>query len=129
MSLRERARADMERITSDTKGFGWPIRIISPKGESRMVVGFSGDIGMTIDAGTGLYVTGRKAYCSIAMSQLEGMAPPRGIMDPKTPPWIIQFDSVMGKKRTYRVIECMPDEALGLYVCTLEAHRVLGGGG
>lgn len=122
MSLRERARADLERITTNTAHFGWPIVVKSPDGQERAVVGLSGDIGQTIDPNTGLHITGRRAYVSISMGQLEGMTPPRGFLE--GPPWLVRFDSVMGQPRTYRVLECLPDEAIGVFTCTLESYRV-----
>lgn len=125
MSLREQAAADLQGFLEDAAGFGWPITLTSPAGESYELTGLSTDIGQTIDPETGMAVTGRRASVAISTRRLEslGLALPRNIADGASRPWTVRFADIGGKSHLYKVSEAMPDRAVGVVTCLLEAYR------
>lgn len=124
MGLREQAAADALRILEDQCGFGWPITLTNPDGATLRLTGFSNDIGQTIDADTGMLVSGRQASIALPLRRLKGEQwdIPRMIADQSLKPWIVTFDDVVGESRTFKVRETLPDRALGVIVCMLEAY-------
>ncbi len=124
MSLRAQAAADLAAIHADTVGgFGWPITVTSPAGVSAALTGLSTDVHTTIDPETGVAVAGRRASVSLARAHLiaAGLGEPRGIGDRDAKPWRVTFDDVNGATHTFKVLEALPDRALGSVVCILEA--------
>lgn len=126
MGLREQAGADLIAILQDrAEGFGWSITLISPNGQSGSFVGFSTDIGLTIDPETGVYVSGRKASVALPIETLKqaGFSIPRAIADRNLKPWLVRFDDIHGRSQLFKVSEAFPDTAIGCVTCLLEAYR------
>lgn len=126
MNLRQQSAADLQIILEDsTAGFGWPITVIDPMGNSAELVGFTNDIAQTLDPQTGQAVSGRNAQVQIAMAALEqaGLGFPRGIADKMSRPWVIKFSDLAGNMQTFKVSEGLPDRTLGVVKCLLEAHK------
>lgn len=126
MSLRDQAASDLLGILEDSSGgFGWPLTITSPEGASAAITGFSTDIGTTIDPETGALVAARRASVAIPIARLtaHGLAIPRGIADQSARPWVVTFADIEGASRTYKVSQAMPDRALGVVTCMLEAYK------
>lgn len=126
MSLREQAAADLEAIVEDdTGGFGWPITVTDPAGASAALIGLSTDIGTTIDPDTGQAVAGRRASIALRIASLAaaGLGVPVGIADAATSPWLVTFDDIDGTSYDYRVLESMPDRAIGVVTCLLDAWQ------
>lgn len=126
MSLRETAAADLLAILQDvSSGFGWPIAITNPEGVTVTLVGFSTDVGQTIDPETGVPVSGRRASVAIPIATLTalGMGLPRAIADASSKPWVVRFTDVHGTPQTFKVQEGMPDRVLGVVTCMLETYR------
>jgi hypothetical protein len=129
MSLRLQAAADLLSIVQDaTTGFGWPIVLTSPEGLTVALMGLSTDVGQTIDPETGVAVSGRRASVAIPIATLTalGMGLPRAIADSSSKPWVVRFQDVHGAPQSYKVQEAMPDRALGIVTCLLEAYRTSG---
>lgn len=126
MSLRERAAADLKVIVEDANGFGWPITVTDPFGATAALRGLSTDIGHTIDPETGIAVSGRRASIALAIASLTaaGLGIPRGIADAAGKPWVIVFNDIGGSPHTFKVCEAMPDRAIGVVTCILEAYKV-----
>lgn len=125
MGLRETARADLRAILEDTEGgFGWPITITNPDGVTADLTGFSTDIGMTIDMDTGLPVSGRSASVALPIAALTeaALGLPRGIADSSRAPWLVTFLDIEGASHTFKVFQAMPDLAIGIVTCVLEAY-------
>ena len=124
MSLREQAAADLQAFVEDPAGFGWPIVVTDPAGTSVALTGLSTDIHTTIDPETGQAVSGRRASVAIAIARLtsSGLTIPRHIADGASKPWLVAFDDLEGASRTFKVCEALPDRAIGLVVCMLEAY-------
>jgi hypothetical protein len=124
MGLREQAALDALRFLEDQCGFGWPITLTNPDGAKLRLTGFSNDIGQTIDADTGMLVSGQQASVALPLLRLKGeqWAIPRMIPDQSMKPWLVTFDDVAGVTRTYKVRETLPDQAIGVIVCMLEAY-------
>jgi len=126
VSLRDQAAADLLGILEDADGgFGWSITVTSPDSASASLTGFSTDIGTTIDPETGTLVAGRRASVAIPIARLTalGLGIPRGIAEQSRKPWVVSFDDVEGTARTYKVSHAMPDRALGVVTCMLEAYK------
>lgn len=126
MSLREQAAADLTAIVEDdTGGFGWPITVTDPAGTSAALVGLSSDIGTTIDPDTGQAVSGRRASIALRIASLvaAGLGIPTGIASAASKPWLVVFDDIDGTSYSYRVLESMPDRAIGVVTCLLDAWQ------
>ena len=126
MSLRDTAAADLLLIIQDANsGFGWPIAITNPEGVTVTLVGYSTDVGQTIDPETGVPVTGRRASVALPIATLTalGMGLPRAIADAASKPWVVRFQDIHGTTQTFKVQEAMPDRALGIVTCMLETYR------
>lgn len=126
MNLRELARADARSFLEDAdSGFGWAIQITSPAGLSASLTGYSTDIGVTIDPETGQAVTGRRASVAVPIDALAdaGMSIPRHIASASSKPWVVEFDDIHGTPHSFKVLEAMPDRAIGIVTCMLEAYR------
>lgn len=126
MGLRELAEKDLGAILEDSvTGFGWPITVTDPDGNTGTLTGFSDDIAQVIDPDTGQAVSGRLASVALRASSLvlEGLGLPRGIADTGSKPWVIQFDDINGNAYTFKVSQSNPDRALGLVVCLLELYE------
>ncbi len=126
MSLRLAAEKDLGRILEDdVAGFGWPIFIIDPDGNSGTFTGYSDDIAQVIDPDTGQAVSGRLASVAVRISSLiaQGFKMPRGIIDASLKPWIAIFEDVNGVSYEFKVAQSNPDRALGLLTLVLEAYK------
>lgn len=126
MSLRQLAETDLGLILEDgSTGFGWPITITDPAGNTGTLTGFSDDIAQIIDPDTGQAVSGRLASVALRISSLalQGLTLPRGIADAGSKPWIIEFDDINGNAFKFKVSESNPDRALGLVTCLLELYQ------
>lgn len=126
MGLREQAGLDLVAILQDrVEGFGWPITLISPSGQTGAFTGFSTDIGLSIDPETGVFVSGRKASVALPIETLKqaGFGIPRAIADKNLRPWLVRFDDIHGRSQLFKVSEAFPDTAIGCVTCLLEAYR------
>ena len=126
MGLREQARLDLNAILEDgLTGFGWPITVTNPAGATLELVGFSADIGLSIDPETGVAISGRKASVALPISRLYegGFALPRATADTSSKPWLVRFADIHGRPHLFKVQEAMPDTAIGCITCLLEAYR------
>lgn len=121
MGLREQAALDCRSILEDsTFGFGWPFTLTSPEGVVAELVGFTTDIGQTIDPDTGQAVAGRKASVAVSLRSLVTM--PVAIADSDSKPWVVTFNDIQGVSRDWKIIEVLPDRAIACVVLLLEAY-------
>lgn len=124
MGLREDAAADLQAILEDrTTGFGWDITVTNPAGTSLAVVGFSQDIGLSVDPETGIAISARRATVTLRLAALAALGVPVGVSDETTKPWLVAFADINGGAHTFKVTEAMPDRAIGTVVCFLEAYK------
>jgi hypothetical protein len=124
MGLRAIAAADLKAIVENTSEFGWPVTVTKPGGPSVAMVGLSTDISQTIDPDTGQAVSGRNASVTLVMSSLLTAFSelPRGVADGV--PWVVQFDDIAGAAHSFKVLEALPDRAIGCVVCLLEFYKL-----
>jgi hypothetical protein len=121
MGLRTQAIADAKAILEDsTSGFGWPLTLTSPAGVPALLVGFTTDVAETIDPETGVAVSGRRASVAIALLSLPEL--PTAVPDANRRPWIVTFADVTLAASTWKVVEVLPDRAVGVVVLLLEAY-------
>lgn len=125
MGLREQAAADSRAFLEDAAGFSWPVTVTAPSGTSAALHGFTTDISQTIDPDTGQLVMGREASVALPIEALvdAGLGLPRGISDGSGKPWLVAFSDVNGNAYAFKVREAMPDRAIGVVVCRLEAYK------
>lgn len=124
MGLRAQAVADAKRILEDLSGFGWPLTLTSPSGVSASHVGFTTDVAETIDPETGVAVSGRRA--SVAISLLSLPVLPSAVPESTRRPWVVTFDdATLNTPTRWKVVEVLPDRALGVVVLLLEAYRLV----
>lgn len=126
MSLRQLAETDLGLILEDSStGFGWPITITDPAGNTGTPTGFSDDIAQIIDPDTGQAVSGRLVSVALRISSLalEGLTLPRGIADAGSKPWVIEFDDINGNAFKFKVLKSNPDRVVGLVTCLLEIYQ------
>jgi hypothetical protein len=122
MGLREQATLDAQAILEDSSsGFGWPFTLTSPQGVAAARVGFTTDIGQTIDPDTGQAVAGRRASVAVSLRSLPEM--PVAVAERDRKPWIVSFASALGVFAAWKVIEVLPDRAAGVVVLLLEAYQ------
>ena len=123
MGLREIAAADLKTIVENPDDFGWPVTVRNPDNVSAELVGLSTDISQTIDPDTGQAVSGRAASVTLVMSTLRekfgGL--PRGVSEGGA--WTVVFHDIGGTAHAYKVLEALPDSALGCVVCLLEFYK------
>ncbi len=127
MSLRQLAEADLGTILEDgVTGFGWPITITDPAGNTGTLTGFSDDIAQVIDPDTGMAVSGRLASAAIRISSITAALPgsglPKGIADAGSKPWVVEFNDINGNAFKFKVSQSNPDRALGLVTLLLELY-------
>ena len=126
MGLREQARLDLNSILEDElTGFGWPITLTNPAGVTLDLIGFSTDIGLSVDPETGVAIAGRKASVALSITRIfdAGFTLPRAIADTTSKPWLVRFADIHGRPHLFKVQEAMPDTAIGCVTCLLEAYR------
>jgi hypothetical protein len=127
MGLRDQAAADLKFILEDSAaGFGWPITVVDPFGSQADLIGYSTDIAETIDASTGLAVSGREAAVTVAMASLKAAGfdeLPRNVPEKTTRPWCVIFNDIAGASYKFKVSECRPDRVIGAILLILEAYE------
>ena len=126
MNLRVRAEADLGRIMENsTTGFGWPITVTDPSGNTANLIGLSNDISQLIDPETGQAVSGRLATVALRISSLTeaGLGIPKNVSESQNKPWRVTFDDLQGNSYTFKVIDGNPDRGLGLVTCQLEYYE------
>lgn len=121
MGLRAQAALDAKAILEDASGFAWPFTLKSPDGVSVQLTGLTTDVGQTIDPETGQAVAGRQASIACHISALATM--PTAVSSEARKPWIATFASSAGVVGDWKVIEVLPDRALGVVVLLLEAYH------
>jgi hypothetical protein len=105
-------------------GFGWPIKLTNPAGDSANLVGQSNDIAMVIDPDTGTAISGRSASCALRISSIvaAGLVLPQGIASPTSKPWVVEFADVNGGAYKFKVAKSNPDRGMGVVTLQLEAY-------
>jgi hypothetical protein len=122
MGLRAQAALDARSFLEDSaSGFGWPFTLTSPLGVVTPQVGFATDIGQTIDPDTGQAVAGRRASVAVALAALATL--PEAVDDELARPWLVTFVDIASVSRTWKVIEVLPDRAIGVVVLLLESYQ------
>lgn len=86
--------------------------------------GLQADIGLSIDAETGVAVAGRKASVAVSTRDLiEASFPiPEGVPDEESAPFLVTWTPSTGPTQTMKVIETVPDK-LGCLVLHLGSYR------
>lgn len=125
MNLRELAELDLSLTLEDSvNGFGFPVNVTDPSGNSKAMTGQTGDIGFEIDPNTGQLVSGRFAHISLRISSFDGLSGlPRGVADNSGNPWKFKFDDINGNEHVFICQESMIDRTLGVVTCALEAYK------
>lgn len=126
MGLREQATLDARAILEDAAGFTWPVTLTSPLGVVSSLTGFTTDVGLTIDPDTGQAVAGRRASVTIARASLPEM--PEAVAESARKPWVATFADSQGELASWKVVDVLPDRALGVVVMLVEKYAPAGVG-
>lgn len=125
MSLIEQAKKDIERITTDRKGFGVDIRLIAPSGQEVNVVGRSNNIHLSVNPVSGEVVNSRNASVSISEAVLTKLGYPvrntSGEVSLKK--HIVFTKDSSGRMGQFVVKEWYQDQTVGLIVMILGSHE------
>ena len=122
MGLREQAKLDARAILEDVSGFAWPVTLTSPAGVASSLLGFTTDVGQTIDPETGQAVAGRRASVSLPRAALAAL--PEAVADKRRKPWIATFADSQGEVLQWKVIDVLPDAVLGIVVLLVELYTL-----
>lgn len=120
MNMYAQAAADTKAILEDSaSGFGVPMTLTAPDGNTQQITGMAADIGNTIDPETGLNIAGRSAHVSLPTASLT-IGTPKGVPEEDASPWLVEFQ-LPGETtlQKFRIFETMPDR-LGVIVCFVE---------
>lgn len=120
MGLRDQAKLDARAILEDASGFAWPVQLTSPLGVVTSLYGFTTDVGLTIDPETGQAVAGRRASFAVARAALPAL--PEAVAESSRKPWLATFADSEGVVGTWKVIDVLPDSAVGVIVLLLEVY-------
>lgn len=128
MGLRAQAAADAKAILEDSSasGFGWPLVLTSPAGVETSVVGFATDVSESVDPETNALVSSRQASVTISLASLAASSTelPAVVASRSQRPWLVAFaDVTTGVVGTWKVVDVLPDRALGVVVLRLESYR------
>ncbi len=127
MGLKAIAAADAKAILEDSaSGFGWPLSLTSPAGVVTSVVGFQTDVSESVDPETNTLVSSRQASVTISLASLAAAETelPAVVASRAQRPWLVAFaDVTTGEVGTWKVVDVLPDRALGVVVLRLEAYR------
>ncbi len=126
MSLRQLAQTDLNGILKNTTtGFGWPITLTNPNGNSVELVGNTNDIAQVIDPDTGQAVSGRLASITLPTESIlaAGFEYPRGIADSGSKPWVVEFKDINGNDYKFKISQSNPDRTIGAITCLLEVYE------
>jgi hypothetical protein len=122
MSLRSIAHSDLESIIHDADTSVRTVSVTSPAGETVDFFGWANDIFLTINPGTGEFVSGRQITISLLIADLKsaGFGAIKGIPETASRPWVLEIEGFSGY---YRVTQSNPDNGLGLTVLFLEEYK------
>lgn len=116
MSLIDRARADIARVTQDTNGFASEVTLTNPQGQSAQVRAFTNEVWQGLDPNSGNNVNGAVASIAISFDALEkaGLGTPQNPHNQSAKPWTVALRFADGVARTYKIAESRRDMLLGL---------------
>lgn len=122
MNLRLLAERDLAVTLEDSvHGFGWDVTLTDPLGVSANLTGQSHDIGLVIDADTGVPVSGRSCAFVLRTSSISaaGLQVPNGVPDEGQRPWTAAFTDINGSAFTFKVLDAEVDRVLGTVTLVL----------
>jgi len=127
LGLRDLVEKDLAAtLEDDLIGFGWPITIRDPNGNEETLKGYSNDVSNVIDPETGQAISGRIAQVTLRNSTLAESSlvlPIQGIVDEARKPWRVTFTDLAAAPTVFKVIEAMPDRAMGISLLRLELYN------
>lgn len=123
MNIRSLAESDLAVTIGDAAaGFGQPVTVTNPSGDSLQVIAQTGDATMIQTPDTGEPFVARKAHAAIRISDLQDLGMPEAIQDPDRKPWTVLVTGLDGTQILTRIVEALPDRTLGLVLCILERY-------
>jgi hypothetical protein len=126
MGLKDQAKADIERITSDTDEWASPLTFIAPGGETAEITGtfFERNLEVLDKKGNGNTTNTQAATAGVSEKHLTDVDYPVRDDDNEVNlagHKIVATNSA-GIESTYRIAEWKQDQAVGYIVCILEAY-------
>lgn len=125
MGLTDRAKKDIERITSDLNGFGVAMIFTAPTGETTDVVGIKKQHHLGIDPNLGTPINSKTATVSVSEKFLTDAGYPvrnaDGIVAMQR--HLVDVKDSTGISEKYIVEQWFPDETIGLIVFILGKYK------
>jgi len=120
MSLIQRAKADIERITSNQNEFGVEMVLTAPTSETITVTGLHTKINLGVDT-DGQMVNSKKAHISVSEKFLTDAGYPvrDGNGEVNLRSHKVSVNDSTGSAKEYVITEWFPNETVGLITCLL----------
>ena len=125
MSLLDTAKASIQRITTDTNGFGVSMVMIAPDGTTKTVTGLHTKHHINVDT-DGDQVNSKNAHISISEAVLTSVGYPVRNADQEVnlKGHRVNVADSTGIVKNYVIQEWFPDERIGLIVCILGDYEL-----
>lgn len=125
MSLFDDAAIELREIINDDLGATVVCTITSPDDVFYSFNCCMSDISQTLDVNTRERISGRRIEISVSMLDLAevGFESIRGVEKKTEKPWRVEFNNVISKEGTYKIVETAPDSSLGIVVIHMEIMR------
>jgi hypothetical protein len=118
VGLVEQIKADILQITSDPEGFGVPIALTAPTGQTINIIGLHAKHHLGVDT-DGNRMNTMHARISFSESVLQGYPVRNAIGEVILINHFVSVKDSTGVDCKYIIRECYPDETVGLIVCIL----------
>jgi len=127
MNIAQRAKRDIERITSNPNGGGHALLFTAPSGETAAVYGRFSKITLPNEQGEGAPVNSLQTYVSVSEKFLTDLAYPvrnsDGIVHMEA--HTVEVADSTGTTAKYAIVQWHPDETVGLIVFILSNYEEL----
>lgn len=125
MSLLDRVRKDVARITQNTNEFASAVKLTNPSGQFATVAALTGEVWQGLDPNSGNVVNGAVASIAISIealtkANLGGI--PHNSKNPTERPWRVELELADGVRYTYAINESRRDMTLGLIWYVLKRY-------
>ena len=123
MTLKERAKRDIERITSNTDEWAQTMLLEAPTGETLTVSGLHTRHSLGVDAQLQKWANTPNAHVSISEQQLIDGGYPYKDEEVAMQNHKVTVTDSAGQSRTYRIDQWFPNKTIGLITCILGEYE------
>lgn len=126
MSLLDRVRSDVARITQNTKEFASEVKLQNPSGQFATVAAITNEVWQGLDPNSGNIINGAVASIAISLDALTKASLggiPQNPHNAKEKPWLVELTLADGVPRTYKIAESRRDMQMGLIWYVLSRYQ------